>query len=723
MQNSTLKSTIWWVTIAALFIIPLIPILPTVAIANTYFFPFITGKNFAFRILVEIAFAGWALLALVDKKYRPKFSWIGAIFVAFVAWMAIVDSLAVNPAKAFWSNFERMDGWVTLIHLLMLFIVMGSIFTVDTLWRKWWLTFLTVAAIICAYSFMQVAGLFAIHQGGVRLDATFGNSDYLACYMLFAIAISVWQAFETKKMWLRYSLAVLTLLEISVLFLTATRGAILGFIGAIIFGSVLWMIESGKKGRRYAATILAVLIVICAGFFFIRNTPVIQHDPTLSRLATISLADPETHARFTIWHMALEGFSQKPITGWGQEGFNYVFNKYYEPQLYSQEPWFDRAHNLFLDWLIAGGIPALLLFLALFGSAAFALYKSTVSRVERITLLSALAAYAFQGFFIFDNLFSYIPLVAVFAIAHAASARPIKKLEEASVVPSDLFGIYALPFGVILLVLVIWFVNVPSMRAASDLITAITSSSEVTQNVAEFKVAYADNSFAFQEITEQLISFTEGIVADQGISSADKQTVFAYTVQQTQELTKLIPNDARIRLEYALLLRSGNDYADALTQIHAAEKLSPNKQSILTEEGIEDWESGNAAAAQVAFSKAYSLDTSFTDIAAYAAAGDIITGHAVEGKALLQQKFGTTTVDQDVVMLAYYQSKDFPDLVAVWQKRVIDQGSSATSEFGLAAALADAGQIPAARAEIQKAIADHPEAATQGAAMLSQLPQ
>ena len=48
----------------------LIPFIPSVVI-DTMFFPFITGKNFAFRILVEILLAAWAILALANAVYRP----------------------------------------------------------------------------------------------------------------------------------------------------------------------------------------------------------------------------------------------------------------------------------------------------------------------------------------------------------------------------------------------------------------------------------------------------------------------------------------------------------------------------------------------------------------------------------------------------------------------------------------------------------------------------
>ena len=707
-----------WITLGALFIIPFLPLY----VANTEFFPFITGKNFAFRILVEIAFVGWCLLMLVDAKYRPKFSWTAAFFGLFVVWMAIADAFAENPAKAFWSNFERMDGWVTLIHVFMFFLVTGAIFGADKLWRKWWLTFLSISGILCLYGFMQVSGMLAIHQGGVRLDATFGNSDYLACYMLFAIAISLWQAYETKKWnWLRYLLLILTVLEVVILFLTATRGAILAFIGAVGLGALLWMIESGKKGRMLAGAGLVLLLVVIGTFYAARNTSFIQHDPSLGRLATISLQDPETHTRITIWHMALEGFVARPITGWGQEGFNYVFNKYYEPKLNDQEPWFDRAHNMYLDWLVAGGFPALLLFLALIVSGVYALYRAQLSRTERILLLSVLAAYCAQGFFVFDNLFSYIPLAAILAMAHNGVSRPIKQIKDVPVLEENDFLTLGLPIGFVVLVVLVWLVNVPSMRASSDLIVAITPSADITTNLNAFKQAYADGSFADQEITEQLTTFAESAINSQQLTNEEKQTIYSYALQQMQTLVTKIPHDSRIRLEFALLYRSASDYPDALTQIHIAEEYSPVKQGIIIEEGIEDTQSGNVTAAAAAFNKAYQLDTSFADVAVYSAAGSILTGHVQEGKALLQQAYGTTTVDQDIILLAYYQIKDYPDFVTEWVQRVKDQGNSAQAEFGLAAALVNDGQPAAARALIQKTMTEHPEAATQGAAMLAQL--
>src|SRR5687767_14284643 len=102
-----------WIALGALFLVPLTPLI----VANSFFFPFITGKAFYFRIVIEIAVVAWVVLAVLDAEYRPRFSWIGAAVVGFVAWMFIANLFAIDVPKAFWSNFERMEGWVLLVHL------------------------------------------------------------------------------------------------------------------------------------------------------------------------------------------------------------------------------------------------------------------------------------------------------------------------------------------------------------------------------------------------------------------------------------------------------------------------------------------------------------------------------------------------------------------------------------------------------------------------------
>ncbi len=62
-MNNTINSMIRSTIITGLAFIAFIPLY----VSGSLFFPFITGKAFVFRILVEIIFALWLVLILREK--------------------------------------------------------------------------------------------------------------------------------------------------------------------------------------------------------------------------------------------------------------------------------------------------------------------------------------------------------------------------------------------------------------------------------------------------------------------------------------------------------------------------------------------------------------------------------------------------------------------------------------------------------------------------------
>ena len=114
-------------------IISLIPVLP-LYISYSMPFPYITGRNFAFRILVEIATALWIPLAVADKRYRLDSSFLTLSVFTFTFTIGIADMFGINPYNSFWSNYERMEGYVTILHLLFYFIRLRYQVMAATLW-------------------------------------------------------------------------------------------------------------------------------------------------------------------------------------------------------------------------------------------------------------------------------------------------------------------------------------------------------------------------------------------------------------------------------------------------------------------------------------------------------------------------------------------------------------------------------------------------------------
>lgn len=717
MNNTIAKQIARWVALGALFLIPLTPLV----VASTYFFPFITGKAFFFRILVEIAACAWLVLALLDKEYRPRFSYIGVATIAFVTWMFIADMYAINVAKAFWSNFERMEGWVLLAHLTGLFFAASGVLRTEKKWRAWFLWSLIVSLFISGYSLLQLSGSLQIHQGSTRIDATFGNSAYLAIYFLFNTFIALWLALTEKYSWLKWSLIMLAVVEAGLIFFTETRGTIIGLTLGLTLAAILTLVTAGKRARAYATIALVLITLFVGGFYLVRDSAFVQNNHILQRIATISLSDGQT--RFTLWQMALSGVAERPMVGWGQEGFSYVFNKYYNPSLFAQESWFDRAHNTFVDWLIAGGIPAFLFYLTLFGSALVLLWKSSeLSRPERIALTAALVGYAVHNIFVFDNLYSYIYFFAILALIDSQVARPIESVERAPVIGAEEGVIYALPIATVLTVTLIYTVNVPGMTVASSLITALSPSPMgIEKNIATFRALEENPSFAKQEVREQLVSFAGVVAQSQSVSNDVKAQAVSLALTGMKKQVEAYPLDARGRLQLANAYRLVGENTLALQEIKMAQTLSPQKEQILIDQGTMQWNQGDVVSARDSFAKAYSLGKQFSDLAAYAAAGNIAVGDIPSADAILLEAYQTTVVNSDILAVAYYHTKNWPRLIALWKLRTNLPNATAETWFGLASAYYVSGDTPKSITIINETVQRFPNSATTAKAAITEI--
>jgi O-antigen ligase/tetratricopeptide (TPR) repeat protein len=690
-----MKKALRYIILGGLFTIPFLPLY----VEYGFFFPFITGKGFAFRIIVELIVIAWGVLLLLEPKYRPQHSALLVIYGALVLWMMVANFLGVNPHKAFWSNFERMDGWVTLVHVFMFFVVSGSVLTADKLWQKWWQTFIVGAGIVSAYAVLQLAGLLTIHQSGVRVDATVGNAAYLAAYLLFAIPVTIWQALMSKGN-LRYALCVLALVEIVVLFATATRGALIGFVVATFAGLVYALWQSTGKGKKVIVSILLLCVTAVSLFVALKDTPFISGDPTLSRIASISTK--ELGVRFTLWDMGITGAMERPLTGWGQEGFNYIYNANYKPELFAQEPWFDRAHNVYLDWFVAGGLPALLLFLALLGVTVVTLARKNIHPIAKILLTSALIGYGVQGLVVFDNLLSYIPLAAIIAMVHGFSARPYTfhradfALDSATV--QTLVLPIVLPVGLVL----VYLVNIQSMQSAHHLIQALSPWPDPQTNVSAFEAALTDNSFAKQEIREQLVVMAAGAVSNQNISPDIRLKMLTLAVTEMQAQLLETPGDARLWLQLAYAYRAGGDFESAHKAIAEARRLSPVKQSLIVEDGTLYWQQQRYDLAHTEFQRAYDLGSvRFPELAVNVAASFARLGNETASDALLTEHFGTTTVNRQMLIIAYGELENYRRLIPLLELKVREQPNDGLSVLQLATAYAKYGRVADAKSLVE----------------------
>src|SRR3989344_7705561 len=160
------------------------------------FFPFITGKGFYFRIIVEIIFALWVIIALFDQRFRPRMTPVMWALSATLFVLTLSTIFGENPYRSFWSNYERMEGLVSHLHLFAFFLVITSMFKSVIEWRKFFFVSFGVSLIVSIYAYLQSLGFLRLYQSGERVDATFGNSTYLAIYIIFHLFLALYFLFK-----------------------------------------------------------------------------------------------------------------------------------------------------------------------------------------------------------------------------------------------------------------------------------------------------------------------------------------------------------------------------------------------------------------------------------------------------------------------------------------------------------------------------------------------
>ncbi|MDI6717431.1 MAG: O-antigen ligase family protein [Patescibacteria group bacterium] len=378
------------------FFLYLVPFSAAVVYQGTLF-PFIVGKYVFFRTVVDLALMffiwHWAMQKsqisnLKSQKLEESKNILKSIIknpsVVAVALFTLIFISAgffgVNPHASFWSNFERGEGVFQIIHLFIFFILLTLTFTNKESWRKMFVVSIWAAILVISYGLAAAIGIgdFVGSSLCARFSGSLGNPAYTGTYLIFAIFYALYLANneepKKRKKWMWVGLAILFFIF---LLFTQTRGALLGLGVATIFGLFYFFFLSPKGKAGNIALIGAILLIISGalGYNFRREInimPFCHEESGGNRILDVNFQTETFQTRLLLWKESIEAFKERPILGWGPENFAVAFEKYYQPQFTA---WYDRAHNIFFDYLVMTGALGLLSFLAIFGVFYWRFFK------------------------------------------------------------------------------------------------------------------------------------------------------------------------------------------------------------------------------------------------------------------------------------------------------------------------------------------------------------
>ena len=473
-------------------------------IVNRYlFFPFITGKALVFRTTVELALIFFIAAVAVGEvswdDIRTRIRHPLVIALSLFATVSVLTSLtAARPAYAFWSNFERGEGAWQILHYCLFCILIIILFRT----QDEWISLLRSQSIITTLVALYAVGQ-AFHWPSwiiapeAAISGTLGNPSYLAGFLLFGIFFTLWVMMYEKNQTARAAWALSALFQCSIFFGAKTRASFIAFaIGTIIlcilfirrkkYGFVSYLITIGITASIIISTVFLVTTV--------KGNAVVDFQP-----------------RLWTWGSAIAGVIERPLLGWGFENFPIIFDTYYNPHHYGKESFFDRAHNIFLEYATSGGI----ILLVSYGVIVYVLYRLLIKKPDdpwRPVFLVLPLVYLINGMALFEILPLYLMLFLFIAFAHAYtqqfSIQQTFPPPSHSIRPSAYIYICA---AVLLFGISFYYTIYQPLQKNRLMIAALHVNNKVDEQI--FKEHDAALTFASpvgqQEAAQNLFAFTE----------------------------------------------------------------------------------------------------------------------------------------------------------------------------------------------------------------------
>ena len=425
-----------------------------------WFFPPDWGKTITFRIISSVmlfVFVSQAVLNLNLKKndnsfltnarnllqsIKNKKSSQGRAFLGLwlllalfgIFFLATIFSLDFH--FSLWGSPYRGGGFVNYAFYIF-FAILAFLTIRKSDWKKLWdIAFITgiLVSLIAIFQKFAVFSSFLLPYTW-RPVSTMGGPIFLAIYLLLLSFLALSFGIKTKgikKLFYFSSLA----LFVFVIFLTATRAAIFGLFIGFSFFIFFW---PDKKTIKLKILFGMILVLGLLTALWLNTQPQIVKyltenkifGPGFQRIWSsvqplldiqhISLNKIASDARCSGWRVAWQALKQRPILGYGPENFSIAFDKYYDPSLpgISQQPgqsaytgWWDRAHNIIFETSINAGIPALIIYLLLFGvlfwQLQFLKKKNRQQCLIYHSIQTTFLAYLTANFFSYDTFSTYL---------------------------------------------------------------------------------------------------------------------------------------------------------------------------------------------------------------------------------------------------------------------------------------------------------------------------
>ncbi len=455
-------SKLRWVYLIGFCLILALPLLNL----PPWFSPPDWGKTIVFRIILSILIFLfiWQILSKPsDANLRIKCESTNKValylLVALFGIFLLATIFSLDPHFSLWGSPYRSGGFLNFAFYII-FAILAFLIIREKDWQKIWDFAIVIGIFVSIIAIFQQLNLLSeiFIPFSYRPASTIGGPIFLAIYLLLLSFLVLSFGIKEKNFSKRIFYFLALFLFLFVISLTWARAA---FIGLGI-GFLFFIFFYPKKLIWLKVSFLIIFLLGIFGVFYINTHPELQPPQFLQKskllqdwpdvMARLSVKTAIEDSRISGWKVSLGALRDRLILGYGPENFSIGFDEYYDPALPGIEKmpgvvhsWWDRAHNFIFDIGVTAGVPALIIYLALFGVLFWQLQRlkhypnlriaseSTNDSIIAHGIQATFIAYLVANFFSFDTFSTYlISFLLIGYSLHLVSYPNLRMISEST---------------------------------------------------------------------------------------------------------------------------------------------------------------------------------------------------------------------------------------------------------------------------------------------------
>ena len=353
----------------------------------------IFGKSIVVLSVLNIIIS---IVLFIKKKKKID---IYEILTLLIILFGIIASIfAIKKDVSLFGREGRYEGLFALIYYVLL-MYLSSFIKKD---KKKIIAYTIIFSGIfeAIFGYLQVLDMpfvpKIIHHQKIWATGTMSNPNFYGTYMLISLSYVIGLFIDRKSILEKMALSVGILILLAGLLISNTTSCAVGLIVVMLY----LLIYCIKNNKIKNLSIVLIMIVIESLFLSHINMTTLLKDlvQTKNEVVELSKGNYDEHYgtnRVEIWRQSGKIVSKYLVHGAGIDNFAYAFGP--KPLVVGYYA-IDKAHNEFLQILIAEGIFALISYLALYGVITVKGIKSSFKDKE-VYLLLPVIGYLVQAQF------------------------------------------------------------------------------------------------------------------------------------------------------------------------------------------------------------------------------------------------------------------------------------------------------------------------------------